>query len=441
MNKYWLSSLQPHEVWRGLSSRVTELRTMTAELLCYIAEADARQLYRDQACDSMYACCVRVLLMSEDAACRRIDAARVARRFPRIFPALEDGRLNVSAILLLKPHLTTSNADELISAAEGKSKRALAEWLATRFPKADLPTVLRRIDGSGAELAPVETSTTRDGALGALPSPAAGSGLQIAGAQSRALSLTPEASTARSGTPIAESASQLPASAPVSAAPAENYSQSLSAPARIDLTTATRTEGPASPMAPLTEQRPRIAPLSAERYGLQVTISKNAHDLLRRAQDLLAHTMPSGDVGTVLERALTELVEKLEHAKFAQTDRPARRRRSAESRHIPAEIKRQVHERDGGRCTFESDDGRRCGSRRRLEYDHIQPLAKHGRTTVDNVRQLCGKHNQLEAERRLGAGFMDEKREASRELAAGARASRRMVPPESSGDTSPSTTS
>lgn len=412
MNKYWLSSLQPHEVWRGLSSRVTELRTMTAELLCYIAEADARQLYRDQACDSMYACCVRVLLMSEDAACRRIDAARVARRFPRIFPALEDGRLNVSAILLLKPHLTTSNADELISAAEGKSYRAIKEFLACRFPQADLPTVLRRIGGSGAEAEPAASLLTQDAA-----------------------------SILSSGVPIAESASQSRASDSVAVAPSENTSQSLSAAPRIPMTTAQHPALSSTPWAPLTEPRPRIAPLSAERYGLQVTISKHAHDLLRRAQDLLAHTMPSGDVGTVLERALTELVEKLEHAKFAQTAHPRRRRNSGETRHIPAEIKRQVHERDGGRCTFMSDEGRRCESRRRLEYDHIQPLAKGGRTTVANVRQLCAKHNQLEAERRLGAGFMAEKREASRELAAGARASRRMFPPESSGDTSHSTTS
>ena len=412
MNKYWLSSLQPHEVWRGLSSRVTELRTMTAGLLCYIAEADARQLYRDQACDSMYACCVRVLLMSEDAACRRIDAARVARRFPRIFPALEDGRLNVSAILLLKPHLTTSNADELISAAEGKSYRAIKEFLACRFPQANLPTVLRRIGVSEAEVAPVTKPQTLD-----------------------------ESSTAMAVAPIAESASQSRASDSAAVTPSENTSQSLSAAPRIHVTS-TQHPGPTTtPIAPLTEQRPRIAPLSAERYSLQVTISKHAHDLLRGAQDLLAHTMPSGDVGTLLERALTELVEKLEHSKFAQTAHPRRRRSSGETRHIPAEIKRQVHARDGGRCTFTNDDGRRCASRRRLEYDHIQPLAKNGRTTADNVRQLCAKHNPLEAERRLGAGFRAEKREASRDLAACARARRRMVPPESSGNTSPSTTS
>ncbi len=234
-----------------------------------VAEADARQLYRDQACDSMYACCVRVLLMSEDAACRRIDAARVARRFPRIFPALEDGRLNVSAILLLKPHLTTSNADELISAAEGKSYRAIKEFLACRFPQANLPTVLRRIGVSEAEVAPVTKPQTLD-----------------------------ESSTAMAVAPIAESASQSRASDSAAVTPSENTSQSLSAAPRIHVTS-TQHPGPTTtPIAPLTEQRPRIAPLSAERYSLQVTISKHAHDLLR-----------GGDAGGELSDLLGRVIE------------------------------------------------------------------------------------------------------------------------------------
>lgn len=198
--------------------------------------------------------------------------------------------------------------------------------------------MLRRIGTSGAELAPVVEPLTYDAS-----------------------------STAMSGVPIAESPSRSRASDSLAVATCENASQSLSAAPRIPMTS-TQQDGPSSaPLAPLAEPRPRIAPLSAERYGLQVTISKNAHDLLRRAQDLLAHTMPSGDVGTVLERGPTELVAKLEQSKFAQTDRPVRRRSSGEGRSIPAEIKRQVHSRDGGRCPFESDDGRCCGSRRRLE--------------------------------------------------------------------------
>jgi hypothetical protein len=38
------------------------------------------------------------------------------------------------------------------------------------------------------------------------------------------------------------------------------------------------------------------------------------------------------------------------------------------------------------------------------------PLAKGGETTVDNLRLLCRPHNQFEAKRAFGAGFIESKR-------------------------------
>ena len=61
-----------------------------------------------------------------------------------------------------------------------------------------------------------------------------------------------------------------------------------------------------------------------------------------------------------------------------------------------------------------SDDGRRCAERVGLEYDHVIPLARGGRSTVDNTRLLCSPHNQLEAERVFGEKHMREQREAER---------------------------
>ena len=70
--------------------------------------------------------------------------------------------------------------------------------------------------------------------------------------------------------------------------------------------------------------------------------------------------------------------------------------------------------RDGRRCTFVSESGRRCSACRRLDFDHIVPLARGGEATADNLRLLCPAHNQHEADRVLGAGFMEEKRSGSR---------------------------
>jgi len=81
-------------------------------------------------------------------------------------------------------------------------------------------------------------------------------------------------------------------------------------------------------------------------------------------------------------------------------------------------VKRDVWERDQGQCTFVSDTGRRCESRKFLEYDHVDPVARGGQATVQGLRLRCRGHNQLEAERTFGAGFMSAKREEARRTAA-----------------------
>jgi hypothetical protein len=67
---------------------------------------------------------------------------------------------------------------------------------------------------------------------------------------------------------------------------------------------------------------PKLTPLAPERFALQVTISKNTHDKLHRAQDLLSHALPSGDLAQVLDRALDALIEKVAKRKFGATSQP-----------------------------------------------------------------------------------------------------------------------
>jgi len=76
-----------------------------------------------------------------------------------------------------------------------------------------------------------------------------------------------------------------------------------------------------------------------------------------------------------------------------------------------------VHERDGGRCTFVGIGGHRCDETLLLEFDHIVPVAKGGKATVENLRLRCRTHNQYEADQVYGAGFMERKREIARESA------------------------
>src|SRR5712691_4140256 len=137
MRAYSLSHLSDPELLRGLASLVAQDRATTAEMLAHLAEVDARRLYLPAAYPSMYAYCVHELRLSEDAACKRIQAARVARQFPVVFEALADGRLHLTAVGLLAPHLTPENANDLLAVAAHRTKSEIEELLAKRFPRSE----------------------------------------------------------------------------------------------------------------------------------------------------------------------------------------------------------------------------------------------------------------------------------------------------------------
>jgi hypothetical protein len=146
-----------------------------------------------------------------------------------------------------------------------------------------------------------------------------------------------------------------------------------------------------------------LMPLSPDRYSIKVTVSQAAHDKLRRAQALLRHAVPSGDVAEVLERALDALIEKVEKRKHGAAEKPRKSKGLAQgSRHVPSDVKRDVVRRDQHRCAYVAPDGTRCGETSWLEFDHIIPVACGGRSTVDNVRQCCRMHNQHRARRQFG---------------------------------------
>lgn len=58
---------------------------------------------------------------------------------------------------------------------------------------------------------------------------------------------------------------------------------------------------------------------------------------------------------------------------------------------IPADLRRIVFERDGGRCV-------ECGSNFDLQYDHILPVALGGATTAENLQILCADCNRRKSD-------------------------------------------
>jgi len=60
---------------------------------------------------------------------------------------------------------------------------------------------------------------------------------------------------------------------------------------------------------------------------------------------------------------------------------------SYERPRIPESVRVEVWRRDDGKCA-------RCGSREKLEYDHIVPISKGGSNTARNIELLCEKCNR-----------------------------------------------
>ncbi len=132
-----------------LLDRVRELvrrgNVVEAELLAHLAEVEARRLYLEEGCSSMFTYCQRALHFAEGVAYKRIQAARAARRHPQLLAALRAGDLHLSAISLLAPRLTESNCGELIRSARHLGTDEIKRMLADRDPKPDRPASVRPI--------------------------------------------------------------------------------------------------------------------------------------------------------------------------------------------------------------------------------------------------------------------------------------------------------
>jgi hypothetical protein len=183
-----------------------------AQLLAHIAEIDARHLYLREGFESMQGYCMAALHLTEHAAMKRIQIARLCRQFPALLAAIADGRLHLGSARVIATHLTESNVVDLIEKAANRTVVQVEILMARLFPEAE---PLRLDDG------------------------------------------------------ISQCKNRL-------------------ATWHVDF----------QKSAP--SVRTKIAPVAPERFTLQVTISGTTHDKLRRAQELLGHALPSGNVERVL---------------------------------------------------------------------------------------------------------------------------------------------
>jgi 5-methylcytosine-specific restriction endonuclease McrA len=348
-----LTSFSDDELLRRLVDLIGRSRRNEADLVAHIGEVDSRRLYARSAASSMFAYCTDVLHLSEAEAYLRIAAARASREHPCLLTLLSDGRLHLTAIAKLAPHLTPENCNALLERAAHRSKREIEELVAEIAPRPDAPAEIRKLperrDGA------TTSSAARPG-----PHP-----------------------TGRKGEPC----------------PTED------APARLQLRpdgVALQEPVAAAPHA-LHRSRPAIVePLAPARYKIQFTASAELRDKLERLRAHMRSSVPDGDLAAIIDRAVTQELQRLEARRFARTQAPrtapSKSDSSPRSRRLPAAVKRAVYERDGGRCRFEDGQGRRCSAREGLEFHHRHPYGHGGDHSLANVSLLCRAHNRYLAE-------------------------------------------
>jgi hypothetical protein len=413
-----LAALDTPTLTRCLRECAGEERDRQVDFLRYLDAFDAREAWREAGHGSRWQYCLGELHLREGAAGRRIGAMRVLRRFPRLEAPLRDGRLGLTTVVTLRPVLTDGNLDEVVERAAFKTDEETRELVAALSPRPAPQEGIRRLAGPCA-------SPSAPALALAAPVPAPALGLL----------------------PLAPSQGGEPAGgdrAPTIAPAVEPEAVPLPAPSPV------RAPEPAPRAAPLARPaRPaEVEPVTADTWSMRVTLDRQLKADLDALRGLLSHKFPDGNLAAVLGEALRCAIEK--HGKRRGAVQPARPRSSAATAPaapavpsaeassvptpaasagpggqppdaeppprvapppraprppVPLAVRRAVWERDGGRCTYVSADGRRCGSTWQLEFDHVDPAARGGPSTVENTRLRCKlcreRHKQHYAERLL----------------------------------------
>jgi hypothetical protein len=344
-----------------ITTRLSELRSSErlslVEFLWYLGEMDRRRSYLDLGYPSLFAYCTDALGLPKASAFRRTTSARLLSRFPIAAEYLADGRLCLTTFVLLKDVLQEVNHRDLLDRAAGRSEEQVEVLVASLRPRPEVSESIRRVPIRAP--APVESLFS-------------GSGPELTGTATTDSSSGPE---------------------PTSVAP---------------------------------PPRPQVRPIDAERHSLKMTVGREFMEELAQVKSALSHVVPDGNLEALLRVCFQKTLEAYARRQRAARSAPAEAPPQApvssgpelktprppqgerRSRSIPAEVKREVWERDRGSCSFIGTEGRRCGSTYQLELDHLKPFALGGEHSAANLALRCRQHNLHSAAAWFGDVHMNQ---------------------------------
>jgi len=155
---------------------------------------------------------------------------------------------------------------------------------------------------------------------------------------------------------------------------------------------------------PVIEQ-PKQKVQSDESIRVEFTLSKEAFEKLKLAQELLSHSVPTQDLAIFLEHICDKVIEQKAPSKNKQKTHPATITRKdsdatvaadlASSLSLPLPVKKKVLSIHTC-CQYKSPiTGKICGNKWFAQVDHKQPRWAKGQHEVSNLQRLCSQHNQL----------------------------------------------
>lgn len=465
-----------HKLVSDLKQMCGMQKRMTARIVMYLAEVEAREIHTAKGYDSLFAFCVRRLKMSHGEAAVRIKVARMYRAHQQIMQPLMRGKVHLTSLYMLRKHMNEDNCDDLLKNIKGMTTREVEAYVATQFPRPGIPASIRKT--------PTPRSTTGDG--GQVGDAATPSGLATTSpkppAAERTLSMFNDSITQAPvgiGAVLSNAASG--ATARERGAPGDSV------------------EGERTNASPAPKQLRPFEQYSLDSHKVQFMVTTKVREKIERAASLSSHRN-RGDLAALVEQAIDVLLTKLERQQLGKLSRRhsdadvkaasiapaplASASRTATSNTTATEpvpftstasqnsatstmsteaaatsstsadsstsselvqvassattdsstnsedenttleeghgkaftraARRTAFERDGERCSFVGDDGVRCEARTFLQVDHIQPRALGGTGDAANARVLCAAHNQYEARRVFGGAFIDRKVAQSR---------------------------
>ena len=338
-----LSDLPTVELEAEIMALARRLAAGTYELLALVGELDARGTWALSGALSCAAWLAGVCDIDLATARTQLRVARALRLHPVLDRAMADGDLSYAKARVLVPHLSEENVDALVRIAETTPAGRLGVAIATWMHRHDDPDAIADRQHQARSCS---WRTDCDGMI-------------VLTAR-----LTPEVA----GRVCAVIDSQ------VMRAPAGASTSSHTA----TTTATTASDAPAG--ASLLQQRADA--LAAVVTGGGGTVDAEVVIHVGPEGSTLSDGTPLSDhaVAGLLPEAFVSLL--LHDARRFPIDASPRRR-------APTRRQRRVVDARSDECAHPG-----CHCRTFLQYDHVQPYARGGPTTVDNLQRLCGPHNR-----------------------------------------------